>query len=125
MGQPVGNGTCLLTYPRAVESLLWSPYRPPKLWPKTNRLPVISPGKKKKKGSFRTSRELQFKVCNYGEPTCKSPHGKGRRTLLLGGKGSWEGYSKKESMAFHWLSSCQERRGVFLLPVQLCCCHRV
>ena len=26
----------------------------------------------------------------------------------------------RESMAFHWLSPCQERRGVFLLPVGLC-----
>ena len=24
-------------------------------------------------------------------------------------------------MTFHWLGPCQERRGVFLLPVGLCC----
>ena len=32
--------------------------------------------------------------------------------------------SIKESMAFHWLSPCQVRRGDFLLPVELCCSHR-
>ena len=26
----------------------------------------------------------------------------------------------RESMAFHWLSPCQKRREVFLLPVGLC-----
>lgn len=36
------------------------------------------------------------------------------------GKGSWEGGSKKEPVAFHWPGPCQERRGVFLLPVGLC-----
>ena len=30
----------------------------------------------------------------------------------------------KESMAFHWLSPCQVRRGVFLLPVELWYSHR-
>ena len=30
----------------------------------------------------------------------------------------------KESMAFHWLSPCQERRGVFLLPFERCYCYR-
>ena len=30
----------------------------------------------------------------------------------------------KEPMALHWLSLCQERREIFLLPVGLCYCHR-
>ena len=30
-----------------------------------------------------------------------------------------------ESMIFHWLSICQERREVFLLPAGLCYCHEL
>ena len=36
----------------------------------------------------------------------------------------WEDYGNKQSMAFHWLSPCQERRGVSLLPVGLNYGHR-
>ena len=44
---------------------------------------------------------------------------KGRGTLLETGKGGWAG-SRKVVMAFHGLKPCQERKGVFLLPVVLC-----
>ena len=32
-------------------------------------------------------------------------------------KGSWEGWRKQKAAALHWLNRCQERRGVFLLPI--------
>ena len=106
-------------------SLLWSPYGPPKQWPKSNRLPVISPAKKKKRQVYSESAENYNSIfCNHGELTCKSPHGKWRRMLLLRGKSTWEGKLSEESMTFHWLSPCQERRGIFLPLVQLHCCHR-
>jgi len=55
---------------------LFDDYFPPNLtssllhWPKTNRRPGISPAKM---GFFRVSRELQFGICNQGEPHV-SPH---------------------------------------------------
>ena len=39
-----------------------------------------------------------------------------RRAKKLGGGA----IVNKESMAFHWLSFCQERKEIFLLPVRLC-----
>ena len=50
----------------------------------------------------------------------------GRENILLEVKGMWKGHSKpvdRESMAFYWLSPCQERR-VILLPLGLCYHHR-
>ena len=86
------SGLCFLLYPDKTWSL-----------PEINRWPDISPAKM---GFFRISKELQCGVCNYGGPHTSSPtsphptHGKERR--------------KFESVAFHWLSSCQQR-SVFLL----------
>ena len=62
-------------------------------------------------GLFGISRELKFRVCNHG----KSPSGKGRGTLLQRGERGEEAVENKESMAFHWLNSYQERREDFLL----------
>ena len=93
-----GYCTCLLTSPSGVFS--GSLYKSPKCWPKTNRLPVISPAKM---GLFGISRELQFRVCNHGEPHA-SPH----VAREGGGKGSWEAVINKESLCFNWLSSCQD-----------------
>ena len=78
----------------------------------------------------RISKELHYGVCNHqGDPQTKqghtphpptpcspSPEWQGKT-----GKGSWEGYSKQRVHSFHWLSCCQERRGVFL-PLGGCCC---
>ena len=57
-------------------------------------------------GVFRISRKLQFWGLQPWKLTCKSPHGKGRRTL------SWRdlgGIPWRESLVLHWLSPCQER----------------
>ena len=71
--------TCSLTSSQAVRDLLWSLYRPTKCWPKTNRLPIISSAKKKKRGLFRISRELQLCVCNHGGPCASSYTGRERK----------------------------------------------
>ena len=107
-------------------SLLWSPYRPPKHWPKSNRFSVISPAPPPKKRQVYSEWVENWNsiFCNHGELTFKSPHGKWRRMLSLRRKSTWEGKLSEESMTFHWLSLCQERKGIFLLPVRLHCCHR-
>ena len=38
-----------------------------------------------------------------------------------GGKEVGRAVVNKGSMVFHWLSPCQERRGVFLLPIVMGC----
>ena len=60
-------------------------------------------------GLFRISRKLQFRVCYHCKPHASSPNSKGMRMLMQRGKGSWEGCSNRESIAFHWLSPCQQR----------------
>ena len=85
----------------------------------------LQPKKKKERQVYSESAENCNSIfCNHGELTCKSPHGRWRRMLLLRGKSTWKGKLSEESMTFHWLSPCQERRGIFLLLVQLHCCHR-
>lgn len=83
----------------------------PFCWPKTNRLPDISAAKIFFCGGG-ISRELKFRACNHD----KSPSGKGRETPLQRGERSEVAVEKKESMAFHWLNSYQERRGAFHPP---------
>ena len=92
------------------------PLLPRLCWPRTNRLSAISPAKM---GIFGTRRELQFWDLQLWRATCKSPHGKRRRTL------SWRkrqlgGLQSTESVAFHRLSPCQERRAALLPPAGLC-----
>ena len=89
-------------------------------WPKTNRLSDISPAKM---GLFRISRELQFGVCNYGEPRAGSHLSREGEYFYRRGKGSWEGYKNRKSVAFHWLNPCQKRRA-FLSLVGVCYHHR-
>lgn len=60
-------------------------------------------------GLFTISRKLQFRVCNHGKSHASSPDSKGMSMLMQRGKGSWEGCSNGESIAFHWLSPCQKR----------------
>lgn len=77
-------------------------------WPKTYRLPVISPVKI---GLFSISKELQFRICN-----CASHmHSKGRKMLFREENQGGRALVNKESRAFHWRSPCQESRGIFLL----------
>ena len=57
-----------------------------KCWPKTNRLSGISSAKM---GLFRISRELQFGVCNHGEPRESSHLSREGEYFYRRGKGSW------------------------------------
>ena len=116
-GLNCGYHTCLLTSPRTIGSLLWSLYWPPKCWPETNRLQDISPAKT---GLSGISRELQFGVCNHGNPPMAREGGQFYREE----KEVERALVNRESMVFHWLSPCWERRGDFLLPVGLCFHHR-
>lgn len=50
-------------------------------------------------------------------PPCLKLHDKGRRMFCKGEKEVEKAIGNKESMAFNWLSHCQERLGVFLFPV--------
>ena len=67
--------------------------------------------------------------CNSGSATMVSHMwglaGQGKETAFIEEKEVRRAIVNKQSVAFHWLSPCWERRGVFLLPVGLCCPHRV
>ena len=76
--------------------------------------------KKKKLVSFRIGRKFPFGVWNHGEPGA-SPTWRGKENAFIEGKRIWESHSTQRVHGFRWLSSCQERRGVFLLPVGPCC----
>ena len=74
--------------------------------PKTNRLPDISPAKM---GFLEGCKEIQFMVCNFGRPcTCPFTEKEGEH-FYTGEKKVGKAMVNKESMAFHWLSPCQER----------------
>ena len=88
-------------------------------WPKTNRLPDISPAKT---DFFQDQHRITIQPW---QATCKFPQGKGRRRFHRGEKEVGRARVNKESMAFHWLSPCPERSGVFLLPNELCSRCRV
>lgn len=66
-------------------------------------------------GLFAISRELSFRICNYGKPGASSLKAREAEWLLGRKKGSWGGEKKgswgrggrgvnRESRAFHWLS---------------------
>ena len=66
-------------------------------------------------GLSRISRELQFEVCICGEPSVSPQSARAGEHFYR-----WEeevGRALTESMAFHCLRPCQERRAVLLLPV--------
>ena len=87
-------------------------------WPKINRLPDISPAK-----IYLGSAEN----CSSGSATMVS-HVQVLHTArepehcYRVGKEVGKVRVNNESVAFHWLSHCWERRGVRLLPVGLCYC---
>lgn len=91
-------------------------------WPKTNRLPDISP-EKNRFFFFKFSRESQFRVCHHGHPLA-SPHmakegetfTEGKRQL---GEPEW---TKNPLILDGWVLA---RRGVFLFPNELCSPCRV
>ena len=63
-------------------------------------------------------------VCNSGSATLGSPVQSltqgGKENPFTEGRGSQEGAGRnRESLAFHWLSPCQRRRGVLLLLLSL------
>ena len=73
-----------------------------------------------KMGLSWVSRELQFGVCNHGEPHASPQMAREGALFYRGEKKARRARVNIEFMGFHWLSSCQERGGVFLLPVGLC-----
>ena len=80
----------LFSSPGVFRRLLWFLCRPPKCWPKINRMPDISPAMMH---LFRIVREFQFRVCNH--IVSKLPYGKeGRR------KGNWEGHGQQSPWHF-------------------------
>ena len=83
----------------------------------TNRLPDTSLAKM---SLFKMSKELHFRICNYGKPRA-SPRRHGKEIDFYSEEkevGSTR--VNKEFMAFHWLNLCQERKGVLPLPVGVC-----
>ena len=74
-------------------------------WPKTNRLPAITPAKM---SWLVKNRELQIGFCKH---ICQQ----GKENTFMEAKTKLEGYSKQTVMDFHCLSPCQKKRGAFLL----------
>ena len=73
-----------------------------------------------KRWVYSYNRQLQFQVCSHGEPH-ESLAWQGKDNSFIEGKKKVErAMVNKNFVAFHWLSSCQEKRGVFLLPSGLC-----
>ena len=83
----------------------------------TNRLPDTSLAKM---SLFKMSKELHFRICNYGKPRA-SPRRHGKEIDFYSEeKEVGRTRVNKEFMAFHWLNLCQERKGVLPLPVGVC-----
>ena len=68
---------------------------------------------------FGIGRELQFGVCNHGEPRARPHMARVGECLYREEEEIGKTIVKTESMAFQWLSHCQERK-VFLLPHGFC-----
>ena len=75
-------------------------------------------------GLFGISRELQFGICKHVSPRV-SPCMARKEYSYKREKNIRKAIVNKAFMAFHWLKTCQERRGVFIVPVQLFYCHRL
>ena len=75
-------------------------------------------------GLFGISRDLQFGICKHESPRVSSCMARKENSYKKENK-IRKAIVNKAFMAFHWLKTCQERRGVFILPVQLVCCHRL
>ena len=71
-------------------------------------------------GLFRISRGWQFEVCICAEPSVSPQSARAGEHFYRGEEEV--GRAPTESMGFHCLCPCQERRGVSLLPVGGCCC---
>ena len=74
---------------------------------------------------FLISREFLFRVCNHVKPCASLYQGREGESFYKEEKEDGWPVVKKESMTFRGLSPCQERRGVFLLPIVLCYHYRV
>lgn len=72
-------------------------------WPETNGLPDISPAKMH---LFGIRRELQFRVCDHGEP--RASYRTARKKKFYRGEREGNGYSKQKCMAFHWVIARKE-----------------
>lgn len=70
-----------------------------------------------KMGLFGLSRELPFRVCSHSE-LCTNLSWQGKKhAFIYKGKNFGRALVNKESMAFRWLSCCQEVRGISCLPL--------
>ena len=85
-------------------------------WPEQIDCHIFFPAKM---SIFRIIREWQFEVCICGEPSVSPQSARAGECFY---RGEEDRRALSESMAFHCLCPCQERRGVLLLPVGHCCC---
>ena len=89
---------------------LWGPtsssYRPPKCWPKTGRLPVISP---EKIGLLRISKELHFGSANIVNHMHIPPL-QGKKNTFIEGKNEHEGCSKWRVHGFSLAESLPRKK---------------
>ena len=77
-----------------------------------------------KLGLLGISRGLHFEVYHHGEPYA-SPCTARRREHFYGRENKVvRAIVNKKFMAFHWLTTCQERRGILILLVGLLYCFR-
>ena len=94
-----------------------------KCWPKTNSKYFSS-----KDGLIQDQQRIASQALHpwwVEVHPCTSPSRQEKKTFYGEGKEGEKAGINKEFVAFHWLSPCQERRGVFLFPVELCYCHTV
>ena len=68
---------------------------------------------------FGISTELQLGVCNHGKRCAKPYIAREGEHFVREEKKVGKATVNRESVAFHWLSPCQERRGVVIFPVEL------
>ena len=77
-----------------------------------------------KLGLLGISKGLHFEVYHRGQPHA-SPCTARRREHFYGRENKVvRVIVNKKFMAFHWLNTCQERRGILILLIGLCYCFR-
>ena len=114
----VGGAHLPVSYSFAFSYCSWCSVHSIFYWPKIKGLSDISPARM---DLFKISRWLQFRIYKHIESQA-CPHMIREEVAFirwqrkLGGKAA----VNNETMTFQWLSSCQERKQVFLFPVQLC-----
>jgi len=62
-------------------------------------------------GLFRIRKEFQFRICSHGSCVQFPAQQRKDSSFIEGEKEVGRATVNKESMAFHWLNCCQERKG--------------